>query len=159
MKYSKKSRQKTILSIIASQKVSTQEELVNILSEKNWRVTQATVSRDIRELGLSKASEDGITHRYVQNQSKRNNNEHRLVSVFGKAVTSFDCAVNLVIVKTIPGLAPACASAIDSLDFPEVLGTIAGDDTIFIAARSAILANHLMERMKELTEEVRDSED
>ena len=159
MKYSKKNRQKTILSIIVNQKVSTQEEIVDLLREKKWQVTQATVSRDIRELGLSKVTDDGVSHRYAQTSGGRSNTENKLVTVFSKAVLSFDCASNLVIVKTLPGLAPACASAIDSMNYPEVLGTIAGDDTIFIASRSAILANHLMERMKTLTDDFPITED
>lgn len=153
MKYNKKNRQKEILTLISEKNISTQGELVLLLQKNKWNVTQATVSRDIRELGLNKVSEDGIDQKYVLPTNENSTTENKLISVFNKAVVSFTCASNIVIVKTLPGMASASAFAIDSMNYPEALGTLAGDDTIFIAAKSAILANHLMEKMISLTEE------
>jgi transcriptional regulator of arginine metabolism len=153
MKYNKKNRQKAILSIITNKDVSTQEELVELLRKNNWNITQATVSRDIRELGLTKVASDGSSSKYVSSVSDSETTENKLVSVFVKAVLSFDCSANLVVIKTLPGMASASAAAIDSMHFPEAMGTIAGDDTIFIATKSALVANHLMEKMRALAEE------
>jgi len=153
MKYNKKNRQKMILAIIEKEKVTTQEELVEYLRKQNWQVTQATISRDIKELGLNKVSDDGSTHKYTPNRKSGDATESRLIAVFSQAVVSYDSASNIVIIKTLPGMAPACASAIDSMKFSEVLGTIAGDDTIFVATKSAILANHLVDRIKNMTVE------
>jgi transcriptional regulator of arginine metabolism len=150
MKYNKKNRQKMILAIIENEKVTTQEELVEHLRLQDWQVTQATISRDIKELGLNKVSDDGITQKYAPNKKFGDATEARLIAVFSQAVLSYDSASNIVIIRTLPGMAPACASAIDSMKFPEVIGTIAGDDTIFIATKSAILANHLVERIKNM---------
>ncbi|MHB8961779.1 MAG: arginine repressor [Saccharofermentanales bacterium] len=150
MKYNKKNRQKMILAIIEKEKVTTQEELVDFLRKQNWQVTQATISRDIKELGLNKVSDDGSTQKYTPNKKSGDATESRLIAVFSQAVVSYDSASNIVIIKTLPGMAPASASAIDSMKFSEVLGTIAGDDTIFIATKSAILANHLVDRIKNM---------
>ncbi len=151
MKYNKKNRQKLILSIIESEKITTQEELVRYLQKQNWQVTQATISRDIKELGLNKVSEDGTTQKYSPNRKNGEATEHRLITVFTQAVVSYDSASNIVIIRTLPGMASACASAIDSMKFPEVVGTIAGDDTVFVATKSALLANHLVDRIKNMT--------
>ena len=150
MKYNKKNRQKMILAIIENEKVTTQEELVEHLRLHDWQVTQATISRDIKELGLNKVSDDGVTQKYAPNKKFGDATEARLIAVFSQAVLSYDSASTIVIIRTLPGMAPACASAIDSMKFPEVVGTIAGDDTIFIATKSTILANHLVERIKNM---------
>lgn len=151
MKYNKKNRQKLILNIIENEKVTTQEELVQFLRNRNWQVTQATISRDIKELGLNKVSDDGLSQKYSPPKRTEDTTESKLIAVFNQAVVSYDSASNIVIIKTLPGMAPACASAVDSMQFAEVAGTIAGDDTVFIATKSALLANHLVERIKNMT--------
>ncbi len=159
MKFNKKNRQKMILSIISKNKVSTQEELVDILKESGWTATQATISRDIKELGLSKVNIEGGKQKYVQNQGEGSLAESHLVSVFVKSVTSFAQAGNLLVIKTLPGLAPACASAVDTMNFPEAVGSIAGDDTLFVATKSTLVAGHLMVKMQEILEDLNLSED
>lgn len=150
MKISKKERHNYILSIIKKQDISTQDELVNKLHDLKLDITQATVSRDIKELGLTKVSNSLNVQKYVWNSHSKESTTSKLINVFTQAVISYDSAGSIVIIKTLPGMAGASASTIDSLDFPEVAGTIAGDDTIFIATKSAILANHLVERLKTL---------
>ena len=99
MKYNKKNRQKEILTLISEKNISTQGELVLLLQKNKWNVTQATVSRDIRELGLNKVSEDGIDQKYVLPTNENSTTENKLISVFNKAVVSFTCASNIVIVN------------------------------------------------------------
>lgn len=152
MKVSKKERHNYILSIINKKDISTQEELVESLRELHLDVTQATMSRDIKELGLSKITSDKNIQKYIGNMRSKEPTSSKLIMVFNQAVVSYDNAGSIVIVKTLPGMAGASASTIDSLNFPEVVGTLAGDDTIFIATKSSILANHLLERLKALME-------
>lgn len=144
----KKSRHNFILNLIKEENISTQDELVSFLNQSGFPVTQATVSRDIRELGLTKASDgDGSGYRYMSEESQ-NATKDKLISVFTKAVVSFTTASNIVVVKTLPGMADACASAIDALNFHEAVGTVAGDDTIFVAAKSPLMANRLVHAME-----------
>ena len=150
MKVGKKERQNYILSIIKKQDISTQEDLVNKLRDLHLNITQATVSRDIKELGLTKVSNEMNVQKYIWNSRANETTTSKLINVFIQAVISYDSAGSMVIIKTLPGMAGASASTIDSLDFPEAAGTIAGDDTIFIATKSSILANHLVERLKAL---------
>ena len=150
MKVSKKERHDYILSIIKKQDISTQDELVEALHKLDLEVTQATVSRDIKELGLTKVSNESNIQKYISNSRSKEPTTSKLIMVFAQAVISCDNAGNIVVIKTLPGMAGASASTIDSLNLPEVVGTIAGDDTIFIATKSTILANHLVERLKAL---------
>lgn len=148
MKVGKKDRQNHILSLIRNNDISTQEDLVDKLRGLDLEVTQATISRDIRELGLNKVSNDRNIQKYAENIYNKESTTSKLITVFTQAVVSCDSAGSIVIIKTLPGMAGASASTIDSLDFSEVVGTIAGDDTIFIATKTAILANHLVERLR-----------
>lgn len=150
MKVSKKERHNYILAIINKQDISTQEELVEILRSLHLEVTQATMSRDIKELGLTKVTNEKNVQKYVGNTRIKEPPTSKLITVFSQAVLSCDNAGSIVIVKTLPGMAGASASTIDSLNFPEVVGTLAGDDTIFIATKSSILANHLLDKLKAL---------
>ncbi len=150
MKVNKNERHNHILSIISKNDISTQEELVEILRNLDLDVTQATISRDIKELGLTKVSNDKNMQKYVANNKIKEKTTSKLINVFAQAVISCENAGSFVIIKTLPGMAGASASTIDSLDLPEVVGTLAGDDTIFVATKSSILANHLVERLKSL---------
>jgi len=152
IKLTKKERQKIIVSLINDEEISTQDELVDKLRSRGLKVTQATVSRDIKELNISKINNDSTFHKYVLSGEAADKNANKLISVFLQALVSYDNAGTLVIIKTLPGMAPACASAIDSFNFDEVVGTIAGDDTIFVATKSPLIAVKLTERIKSAVE-------
>ncbi len=132
----KKQRQGTILEIIRSEDVDTQEELAERLRQQGYRVTQATVSRDIRELKLSKVSAGGGRQKYAVMSQKNQKAEDRYIRALRDGFVSMEPAQNLLVVRTASGMAMAVAAALDSLNLPEVVGCIAGDDTVFAAARS-----------------------
>ncbi len=132
----KKGRHTRIIELISSNKVETQEELADLLRREGYDVTQATVSRDIRELKLTKIpTEDGKQiYRLL-----KNNNEHlydKYVRVLKDGFLSMDTAQNILVVKTVSGMAMAVAAALDGLEMPEIVGSIAGDDTIMVAIRT-----------------------
>ena len=127
-------RQEKILEIIAQRDIDTQHSLANALKEAGLDSTQATISRDIRELGLTKEPGPGGGYRYAP--PRRNavpGYDDRLRTIFRESVTQVEVAQNLVIIKTLPGLASAAGSAVDSTGYPGLVGTIAGDDTVFLA--------------------------
>ena len=132
----KKQRQGTILEIIRSEDVDTQEELAERLRQRGYRVTQATVSRDIRELKLSKVAAGGGRQKYAVMSQKNQKAEDRYIRALRDGFVSMEPAQNLLVVRTASGMAMAVAAALDSLNLPEVVGCIAGDDTVFAAARS-----------------------
>lgn len=129
----KNSRQKKILEIIAEKEVETQNQLIDELKNAGVPSTQATVSRDIKELRLVKELTTHGTYRYSLPPEEIGDHAERLKKIFRECVTSYTCAQNLVVLKTLPGLASAACSAIDKMDIEKVAGTIAGDDTAFIA--------------------------
>ena len=130
----KKNRQSAILHIIANKDVETQSQLIDELKKQGINSTQATLSRDIKALNLVKEPNSQGVYRYVVNEKPQIENQSaRLISIFKESTTSFACAQNLVIIKTMPGLAPAACSAIDSMGIQNLIGTIAGDDTGFLA--------------------------
>jgi transcriptional regulator of arginine metabolism len=136
MKMSKSERQSRLLQLIREKEIGTQEDLVAGLNETGLEVTQATISRDIKELGLIKVTVGSGLQKYVPMERSGEIVSGRLMKVFSEAVIQVDAAMNLVIIKSLPGMAQACASALDSMQLPEVAGSIAGDDTVFVAARS-----------------------
>jgi len=148
MKPGKSERQGKILELIRSRDIATQEELVEQLNESGLEVTQATVSRDIKELGIIKASGTSGVQRYMSMDKSSEVAAVRLLKVFAEAVLTIDFAVNLVILKTLPGMAQASASALDALKLPDIVGTIAGDDTIFVATRSQAAATTLTDTLR-----------
>lgn len=130
----KSKRQNAILKIIASRDIETQNQLIEALSEAGVESTQATISRDIKELHLIKElTPQGKYHYVVGPKHDVQNYSARLKSIFKECVTSFVCAQNIVVIKTLPGLASAACSAIDSMNIKNLAGTIAGDDTAFLA--------------------------
>jgi transcriptional regulator of arginine metabolism len=143
---SKLSRHVAIRDLLAAQVVANQDELRRMLYRRGYRVTQATLSRDIHELGLVKTSEG---YRAPEDGSEADSRPsvERLVREFVYDVRS---AQNLVVVKTSAGSAQPVAAAIDAEDWPEVVGTIGGDDTILIVAHDAKIADKLLQRLKEL---------
>ena len=125
-------------------------ELAEELKKCGYNITQATVSRDIKELKLVKVlDEDGI-YRYASLKEQDSMLNERLVKVFAESVLSVDFAGNIVVVKTFSGAANAAAEAIDVLDFKEVVGTVAGDDTIFILIRNLENVEVVIDRLKKM---------
>lgn len=145
----KNKRHKCILNIINSNIVQTQEELVEGLKEAGFECTQGTISRDIRELRLVKVLDETGVYKYAQPKEGGSYLE-RLKEVFAQSVLSVVPAGNIIIVKTIPAGAVGAASAIDMLDFSDVLGSIAGDDTIFVAVSDAEKAKNIAKTLIEM---------
>lgn len=134
----KNDRQAIILDLIAKQDIETQNQMMEALAARGVRSTQATISRDIKELRLVKEAAPNGGYRYVS-PMRENRQEHlpRLHKIFRESVVSCDTAQNLVVIRTLPGLASAAASALDSTEIPNMVGTLAGDDTVFLAMRTA----------------------
>ena len=131
------SRQLKILEIIAKHDIDTQEELVARLREDGYSVTQATVSRDIKDMNIIKTfTDDGRHYKYVAQQPKEPSTADKFIKIFRNTVLSIRSAENLVILKTEQGAANAAAELIDRLEYEEILGVIAGDNTIFVAVDS-----------------------
>ena len=129
----KSERQNKIIELIRKNNIETQEELADALNQAGYNVTQATVSRDIRELNLTKTSVDGKHQKYV--------------NVMRDGFISMSVAQNLLVIKTVPGMASAVCAALDAMDLEEVVGSIAGDDTIMVATSSKEDATSLKERL------------
>lgn len=146
----KKLRQSAILDMIRKADVDTQEDLAQMLRERGFKVTQATVSRDIRELKLSKVSVPGGKQKYVFMAEESPQMEDRYIRVLRDGFVGMETAQNLLVMRTASGMAMAVAAALDSLNLSEVVGCIAGDDTIFVAARSQEEASGLSEKLREL---------
>ncbi len=137
----KNKRQNAILKIIAAKEIQTQNGLIEALREAGINSTQATLSRDIKELQLIKElTPDGRYHYVVGQKQEMQNYASRLKSIFKESVTSFVCAQNIVVIKTLPGLASAACSAIDSMNIKNLAGSIAGDDTAFLAMSDSAAA-------------------
>lgn len=133
----KNNRQAKILEIISSQDIETQSQLMEALQQHGIRSTQATLSRDIKQLRLVKEQSPDGTYRYsAAARDEKFGSGERLRTIFRESVVSFDMAQNLVVIKTLPGLANAAGSAIDSMDIEGLVGTLAGDDTLFLAMRT-----------------------
>ncbi len=134
--YTKKQRHAKILELIKLEPIERQEDIVKKLNELGYMVTQATVSRDIRDLNLVKRSVGG-TIKYVPPGEVKTDNTVKLIDIFGNSVLSVERAENLLVVKTLSGTAHAAASAMDAMTNSAVLGTIAGDDTILVIVRDS----------------------
>ena len=132
----KTTRQNKIIEIIESKEIDTQEELVEILNSLNLNVTQATVSRDIKELGLIKISGKTKKHKYALMQNDNLSEQSKQANLFKNCVTKIDIAKNIVVVKTLVGNASAAGAIVDNLNLIEIVGSVAGDDTIIIVART-----------------------
>lgn len=144
MKNAKNDRQEMILKLIKDNEISTQEELTALMKDKGYQVTQATCSRDIKELGIIKVTLPNQNFKYAVLERTGDIAPGRLLSVFSNSLISCKSAMNLVVVKTLPGMAAAAASALDSLHLQDVVGTIAGDDTVFVATDSIEAAQALV---------------
>ena len=142
-------RHEIIQEIINQGKIETQEQLVNALASKGYVVTQATVSRDIKNLGLKKKVDgDGVLC-YVCSTASKDIPEH-FARVLKEGFVSSDVAMNILVIKTVSGMAMAVAAALDAYNFPELVGCIAGDDTVMCAIRDAKYAKILQKKINEL---------
>ncbi|HNZ63101.1 MAG TPA: arginine repressor [Bacillota bacterium] len=139
----KKQRQSRILRIVNEQNIETQADLVKALLATGMDVTQATVSRDIKELGIVKVMTGEGTQKYVTLSHSGEVAAGRMKRVFSEAVVSVNRSNTFVIMKTLPGMAQGAASALDSMYLDEIIGTLAGDDTIFVATRDNEVAEML----------------
>lgn len=144
-------RRRAIADILRQYQIDTQEDLVTILSGHGYSVTQATISRDMREMGLVKIPDGEDGYRYVLPDDGRSlSKEEHIIREF---VIRAEGSGNLIVIKTMPGAAQGVGAAFDMLCWPEVMGTIAGDDTIFIALRMPEDLQALLDRIKDLLEE------
>jgi len=146
----KEHRQAKILEIIRRQEVDTQEELCALLNREGFRVTQATVSRDIRELKLTKISQGGGKKKYVLLSDMGGEGDDKYYRVFRDGVISIDMAQNILVLRTVSGMAMAVALAVDMMGCREVVGSIAGDDTVMCAVRTVEETEALMQRLRGL---------
>lgn len=132
----KSQRQAKILEIISQKNVETQEQLLEELQKAGFRGTQATVSRDIKELRIVKELTSFGTYRYAASANSIDSGfTSRLNTIFRECVVGFDYAQNIIVIRTLPGLASAAGSAIDAMNMSTVVGTLAGDDTVMIVMR------------------------
>lgn len=132
----KQSRQGLILDIISENTVETQEQLIERLAQAGYPVTQATISRDIRELRLTKVACGFGVYKYVVSTQESHSHSAKYLNILKETVTSVDHAGNIVVVKTYAGMAQAAAAALDSMGWTEIIGSIAGDDTVMLVLRS-----------------------
>ena len=147
----KKDRQSAIMKIIASTDVETQNKLIEELAEVGIISTQATVSRDIKELHLIKELSPLGVYRYIAGgRPETQNHTARLKSIFKESVTSYANAQNIVVIKTLPGLAPAACGAIDNMGIRSLVGSIAGDDTGFLAMSDIATAERFCKEIEEM---------
>lgn len=145
-------RQVAILDIIEKQEIETQEELASALNARGIRVTQATVSRDIKELRLLKVLTPSGKYKYATGDQADNNLTDRFIRMLAESLLSVSSANNLIVVKTLSGSANVAAEALDSMHWPEVLGTLAGDNTVLLIIRSneetITVTSRILEMMK-----------
>ncbi|SHI93109.1 arginine repressor [Lutispora thermophila] len=144
------SRHAKILEIIEDNIIETQEELAEMLKKSGINVTQATVSRDIKELRLIKVLTEDGRYKYAAMKEQDSMLNERLYKVFAETVLSLDYSGNIIVIKTFSGAANAAAEALDAFDIKEVVGTVAGDNTIFVLVRNEESVIPVMERFKKL---------
>ena len=148
----KTKRQNEIIRLITTEDIETQEDLASELRDIGYKVTQATVSRDIRELKLIKVASKGGGYKYAKPERHEAAVSERLTRILADSLVGVDFSGNLIVVKTLSGSANVAAEALDTLAWPEILGTIAGDNTIFIVVRNDADANEVAGRIHKLTD-------
>ncbi len=146
----KVNRHVKIVELVNKYDIETQEELADRLREEGFQITQATVSRDIRDLKLTKVPTDGGRQKYVVLKATENALRDKYIRILKDGFVSMDKAMNLLVIKTVSGMAMAVAAAIDEMQWNEVLGSIAGDDTIMCAVRTVEDASVVMEKIRKL---------
>ncbi len=148
----KRKRHALILKLIEERPISTQEELLEYLCSNDFDVTQATVSRDIKELRLIKITDSSGRYRYSQPQDKATDLSSKFRMIFTSTITSVDYAMNIVCINCHSGMAQGACSALDSMGYEEIVGTVAGDDTIFVLCRTELNAKEMTDRFKSFIE-------
>ena len=148
----KKIRHRKIIELVEKKEIETQEELEGILKEEGVVVSQETVYRDKRELKLSKVPSGSGRQKYVVLTRDDSHMEDKYIRVLRDGFTSMDMAQNILVVKTVSGMAMAVAMALDSMKFSEIVGCIAGDDTIMVAVRTTQETEQLMDKIHSLIE-------
>ena len=146
----KKNRQGRILQLIQEENIETQEELADRLSEEGYVVTQATVSRDIRELKIGKIPSGNGKQKYAVLMHDDAHLADKYIRVLRNGFISMDNAQNILVIKTVAGMAMAVAAAVDAMKLKEVVGSIAGDDTIMVAIRTTQETQVVMEKIREM---------
>lgn len=142
-------RQEAILDLVKKYEIETQEELAEKLNKSGFAVTQATISRDIRELKLTKIQR-GAKQVYAALTENKFSNSNKYIDILKHSFVSMDMAQNILVVKTASGTAMALATALDSLHWDEIVGTIAGDDTVMCAIRTVEDTKKLMKRLEDI---------
>ena len=145
-------RQTKILELIKKYEIETQEDLSAYLEKEGFQVTQATVSRDIRELKLTKVSLGNGKQKYIALLETNEDLSQKYERIFRDGFISMDIAQNILVVKTVPGMAMAVAAALDALQIQEIVGSIAGDDTIMCAVRSTEDAIAVIDKLRRFIE-------
>lgn len=149
----KVNRHAKIVELINKYQIETQDELAKYLNEAGFKVTQATVSRDIRDLKLTKVPAENGRQKYAVLQSAQNGMTEKYVRILRDGFSSMDMAQNILVLKTVSGMAMAVAAALDAMNWNEIVGCIAGDDTIMCAVRTVDDTILLMEKIKKLLEQ------
>lgn len=134
-------RQSKILELISTKEIETQDELARELKNANFEITQATISRDIKELGLTKILSSSGKYKYCFVGSEDNVISNKYISIFKEAVISVKAAMNIVVIRTMKGLGSGIASFIDKLNISELMGAVSGDDTVMLIFPSTTLAS------------------
>lgn len=146
----KSKRQERILELIARHEIETQDDMMNRLREEGFVVTQATVSRDLKELKLTKSLTSRGTYRYTQPTQHHIASNAKLSRALAESITHVDHSMNIVVLKTYPGMAQAVASGVDALNLSDIIGSVAGDDTIIVVTRGEQSAREISESMLEM---------
>lgn len=149
----KTSRQSKIIELIQKNDIETQDELLEYLLKDGFKVTQATVSRDIRELKLTKIATSNGKQKYATLNGNSEDLSERYVRVLREGYVSMDMAQNILVIKTVSGMAGAVCAAIDAMQINEIVGSIAGDDTIMCAIRSVEDTLVLMKKLRKIVEQ------
>jgi len=150
----KNQRQNKIIELIQNHDIETQEELIDRLRREGYSITQATVSRDIRELKLSKVMSDRGIYKYVHTSQFDSLGAAKFSAALADSITRVDYSKNIVVLKTYPGMAQAVATAIDAISSAEILGCVAGDDTIIVVCVDEAAARAVSEKIKQLIKTV-----
>lgn len=146
----KVNRHAKIIELINTYRIETQEELAMRLNEEGFQVTQATVSRDIRELKLTKVPAENGGQRYAVHQNAQSEMNEKYMRVLKDGYVSMDMAQNILVIKTVSGMAMAVCAAVDAMKWDEVVGSIAGDDTIMCAIRSVEDTVQVMDKISRI---------
>ena len=149
----KVNRHAKIIELIGKYHIETQEELADYLNREGFKVTQATVSRDIRDLKLTKIPAENGKQKYALHQESGNGMSEKYIRILRDGYVSMDMAQNILVIKTVAGMAMAVCAALDAMKWTEIVGSIAGDDTIMCAVRCVQETVEVMGRLRKIVEE------